>query len=68
LVPPLLLLEIEMARSLTVKHEEKVSTSLLLNAFLLLAVLWLALSAVGGNASTDQGPQPATAEEGSDNR
>lgn len=42
-----------MARSLTVKHEEKPSTSLLLNAFLLIAIGWMALSAVLGNASPE---------------
>ena len=35
-----------MARSLTVKHEETPSTSPLLNAFLLLAFGWLAVTAI----------------------
>lgn len=35
-----------MARSLTVKHEEQPATSTLLNAFLLLAFAWLAVTAV----------------------
>ena len=35
-----------MARSLTVKHEEKPSTSPLFTAFLLLAAAWMAASAV----------------------
>jgi hypothetical protein len=42
-----------MARSLTVKHEEKPSTSLLLNVFLVLAIGWMALSAMLGNATPD---------------
>lgn len=35
-----------MARSLTVKHDEKPSTSPLFTAFLLLAAAWMAASAV----------------------
>ena len=35
-----------MARSLFVKHEEKLATSPLLNAFLLLAVAWMVGGAV----------------------
>ncbi len=35
-----------MARSLTVKHEEKPATSLIMTAFLVLAVVWMAASAV----------------------
>lgn len=35
-----------MARSLVVKHEEKLGTSSLLNSFLLLALGWMAVGAV----------------------
>lgn len=35
-----------MARSLTIKHEEKPGTSSLLNVFLLLAVGWMAITAL----------------------
>ncbi len=35
-----------MARSLTIKHEEKVTTSPLLNGFLLLAFGWLLVTAI----------------------
>jgi len=35
-----------MARSLTVKHEEKPATSLIMTAFLILAVVWMTASAV----------------------
>ncbi|MBM4367675.1 MAG: hypothetical protein FJ102_15795 [Deltaproteobacteria bacterium] len=35
-----------MARSLNVKHEEKLGTSPLLNFFLLLAVGWMAVGAL----------------------
>ena len=42
-----------MARSLTVRHEEKTGTSLLLNAFLALAFGWLLLSTLAGAASID---------------
>ena len=35
-----------MARSLVVKHEEKLGTSPLLNAFLLLALGWMVAGAV----------------------
>ncbi len=34
-----------MARSLTVKHEEKLQTSSLLNAFLFLTLAWMAAGA-----------------------
>jgi hypothetical protein len=37
-----------MARSLTVQHDEKPSTSPLFNAFLLLAFGWMALTALTG--------------------
>ncbi len=40
-----------MARSLTVAQEENPRTSLLLTGFLVLAVGWLALSAVAGFGS-----------------
>lgn len=40
-----------MARSLTVKHDEKPATSSLLNAFLLLAFGWLIMGAVFASAS-----------------
>jgi hypothetical protein len=45
-----------MARSLTVKHEEKVGTSPLLNAFLLLALAWM----VGGAVLSSAGETPLT--------
>jgi hypothetical protein len=35
-----------MARSLTVKHEEKLGTSPLLNLFLFVALAWMVLGAV----------------------
>lgn len=35
-----------MARSLTIQHEEKVTTSPLLNLFLLLAFGWMLITAV----------------------
>ncbi len=35
-----------MAKSLIVKHEEKPGTSVLLNTFLAVALLWMALGAV----------------------
>lgn len=44
-----------MARSLTVKHEEKPSTSPLFTAFLLLACAWLAASALSA-ASAEESP------------
>jgi hypothetical protein len=43
-----------MARSLVVKHEEKLGTSPLLNAFLLLALCWMAAGALlasGGDSA-----------------
>lgn len=52
-----------MARSLVVKHEEKLGTSSLLNSFLLLALGWMvagALLAWMGEASAE--PTAATAE------
>ena len=38
-----------MARSLSVKHEEKPATSSLLNFFLVLAFGWMALAAVASS-------------------
>jgi hypothetical protein len=38
-----------VARSLTVKHEEQLKSSPLLNAFLLLAVGWMVVGAVLAN-------------------
>lgn len=49
-----------MARSLTVKHEEKLGTSPLLTAFLVLAFLWLAASALA--AASSESPANAAAE------
>jgi hypothetical protein len=48
-----------MARSLTVRHEEKATLNPLFTGFLLLAVTWLALSAAG------YGPEAAEASPGS---
>jgi len=42
-----------MARSLTVKHEEKPSTTPLFTAFLLLACAWMAATALSA-ASADE--------------
>jgi len=50
-----------MARSLTVKNEEKPSTSLLLNAFLALAFGCLLLASFA-NAAPDSTPAPAVPE------
>lgn len=50
-----------MARSLTVKHEEKPSTSPLFTAFLLLACAWMAataLSAASAEETTGSLPSP----------
>ena len=47
-----------MARSLTIKHEETVSTSPLLNMFLLFAIAWMALSALVATGSTTPGATP----------
>jgi len=41
-----------MARSLTVKHEEKPATSTIMTAFLVLAIAWMAASAVFASPST----------------
>ncbi len=47
-----------MARSLTIKHEEKASTSPLMTGFLLFAMGWLLLTAIAGHAG-DLGGAPA---------
>jgi hypothetical protein len=47
-----------MARSLTVKHEEKLGTSSLLNAFLLLTLAWMAAGAFFASMS-DAAAAPA---------
>jgi hypothetical protein len=44
-----------MARSLTVKHEEKPATSLIMTAFLVLAVVWMTASAVFASPVPDAG-------------
>lgn len=49
-----------MARSLTVKHDEKPATSSLLNVFLLVAFACLVLASVAG-ASTADSPEPVAA-------
>ncbi len=51
-----------MARSLVVKHEEETSTSPLLTGFLLFAVLWMVLAAVGAGVTADA-PELATPEQ-----
>ncbi|MFH1469509.1 MAG: hypothetical protein ABIO70_34300 [Pseudomonadota bacterium] len=48
-----------MARSLTVKHDEKLGTSSLLNVFLLLAFACLLLGSIGVAASADGAEPPA---------
>lgn len=49
-----------MARSLTIKHEEKPSTSSLLNIFLFLAVAWMAITAlVASTADASTAPVAA---------
>jgi len=50
-----------MARSLTVTHEEKASTSPLLTGFLAIAITWLMLSALWG-ASADAAVTPSAAQ------
>ena len=47
-----------MARSLHVKHEEKLGTSPLLNTFLVLAVGWMMIGAFLASAA-DAAPGPA---------
>lgn len=52
-----------MARSLTVKHEEKLQTSSLLNAFLFLTFAWMAAGAFFasmGEAAASETPTSAT--------
>lgn len=49
-----------MARSLTVKHEEKPGTSSLLNSFLLLALGWMVLGAVLASMANAASPEPAS--------
>lgn len=52
-----------MARSMTIKQEEKPTTSPLFNIFFLLAVGWMALAAItSANAEAD-GAMKETAEE-----
>ncbi|MDP2309146.1 MAG: hypothetical protein Q8P18_24195 [Pseudomonadota bacterium] len=46
-----------MARSLVVKHEEKIGTSPLLNAFLVLALGWM----IGGAVLASMGDAPPVA-------
>lgn len=50
--------ESKMARSLVVKHEEKVGTSSLLNAFLLIALAWMVGGAVLASTGESSGPAP----------
>jgi hypothetical protein len=47
-----------MARSLTVNHDEKPATNVLLNMFLLVAVGWLTALAFTGWASEGQAATP----------
>jgi hypothetical protein len=50
-----------MARSLSVKHEEKPATSSLLNFFLILAFGWMGLSAVASSfAANTEAPAAAS--------
>lgn len=48
-----------MAKSLTVKHDERPATSGLLTGFLLLSIVWMALSTLGANLGA--GPAQADA-------
>jgi hypothetical protein len=50
-----------VARSLTVKHEEQLKSSPLLNSFLLLAVAWMVIGAVLANMA-DAAPMVSSAE------
>jgi hypothetical protein len=55
-----------MARSLTIKHEEQVTTSPLLTVFLLLAFGWLVVTAIAAStadAGTAPAPDAATPEQ-----
>ena len=49
-----------MARSLVVKHEEKLGTSSLLNSFLLLALGWMVVGAVLASMANAASPEPVT--------
>jgi len=49
-----------MARSLTVKHEEKPATSPLFTGFLLIAIAWMGLSAFTATAADYFGGAPVT--------
>jgi len=49
-----------MARSLSVKHEEKPATSSLLNFFLVLAFAWMGMAAVASSFAGSTEPAPAT--------
>lgn len=49
-----------MARSLTVKHEEKPGTSSLLNSFLLLALGWMVVGAVLASMANAASPEPVS--------
>ena len=48
-----------MARSLTVQHTEEPGTSSLLNAFLLLALVWLTLGMLVAGFTADAQTPPA---------
>jgi hypothetical protein len=50
-----------MARSLVVKHEEKLGTSPLLNGFLFLALAWMIGGAVVTSLMDGSAPAPAVA-------
>ncbi len=49
-----------MARSLTIEHTEEPGTSSLLNAFLLLALVWLTLGMLVSGFTADAQTAPAT--------
>lgn len=54
-----------MARSLTIQHEEQVTTSPLLNLFLLLAFGWMVVTAIAAStadAGVSEPPAAATSE------
>lgn len=54
-----------MARSLTVKHEEKLGTSSLLNSFLLVTFAWMIAGAVfAGSADASAAADAGTPDEG----
>ncbi len=48
-----------MARPLTVKHEEEARTTPLFTVFIAIAMGWLILSALAGNASPSVAATPA---------